>query len=426
MLKPGMSRHELHPACLSGGAAVLVVAALCFTFILPVHRDAYSTDDNKGFPSEAIENAINASASYLIGATRDDGLFEYRVNANPVVSVKPAYNIVRHAGTLYAMSMYLAEQNDEAMRRAILSAGRYLRDQAIAPLPEGDGLLAVWSKPEVTKKNSPLQAKLGGAGLGLTALTSLERIQAGFTPLADLQGLGRFIVFMQKQDGSFYSKYVPSTGGRDDSRTSLYYPGEAALGLLMLYEMERSDLWFTAASGALIYLARLRKNERVVRTDHWALLATAKMLSLDDVEIAPELRAQLISHADQICEAILAKQINDPESHILDGGFSPKGSVTSTATRLEGLLAARTFLPPETELAQRIDAAVPRGIAFLLRAQIAGGEFAGGFPRAIAPLAPDHPEADRFNRRATEVRIDYVQHALSALIQYRATLPPRS
>jgi len=28
------------------------------------------------------------------------------------------------------------------------------------------------------------------------------------------------------------------------------------------------------------------------------------------------------------------------------------------------------------------------------------------------------PDADKFNRLATEVRIDYVQHALSAMIQY--------
>ena len=231
---------------------------------------------------------------------------------------------------------------------------------------------------------------------------------------------------MQKQDGSFYSKYIPSTGGRDDSWTSLYYPGEAALGLVMLYEMDRFDPWFTAASRALAYLARLRKNEKVVPADHWALLATAKMLSLDKSEVAPELRTQLISHAVQICEAILAEQITDSESHILNGGFSSDGFVTATATRLEGLLAARSFLPHETELVQRIDAAVQRGAAFLLRAQIAGGDFAGGFPRAIATLAQNHSEADRFNRRATEVRIDYVQHALSALIQYRSTLSPRS
>ena len=97
-------------------------------------------------------------------------------------------------------------------------------------------MLAVWSEPEVNRSGKPLQAKLGGTGLGLVALLSLENIQPGFTPLADLQALGRFTVYMQKEDGSFYSKYIPSAGGRWDEWQSLFYPGEAALGLLMLYQ----------------------------------------------------------------------------------------------------------------------------------------------------------------------------------------------
>ena len=96
--KPGMSRAELHPARFLGGVAVLAVVALCLAIILLAHRDAFSKDDNKALPSEAVQTAIDESASYLINATREDGLFEYKVNANPAVSVRPSYNILRHAG----------------------------------------------------------------------------------------------------------------------------------------------------------------------------------------------------------------------------------------------------------------------------------------------------------------------------------------
>ena len=74
------------------------------------------------------------------------------------------------------------------------------------------------------------------------------------------------------------------------------------------------------------------------------------------------------------------------------------------------------------ELSRRIDDAIHLGIAFLLRAQIPDGLFAGGFPRAIAMLDEDKPVSESSNNRVTEIRIDYVQHALSAIIQYRETM----
>lgn len=43
-----------------------------------------------------------------------------------------------------------------------------------------------------------------------------------------------FIVSMQRHDGSLFSKRVPPVGGKE----SLYYPGEAALGLIDLYELD--------------------------------------------------------------------------------------------------------------------------------------------------------------------------------------------
>ena len=373
---------------------------------------------------DAVQSAIDRSAGYLAKSVREDGMFDYRINMDPTIEVTERYNILRHAGTIYAISAYYELQPDDvrsadAMRSAIERAGSYLRDEAIHPVPETDDMLAVWSDPEVNRSGDPLQAKLGGTGLGLVALLSIEKIHPGFTPLSDLQALGRFIVFMQKEDGSFYSKYIPSQGGRWDEWQSLYYPGEAALGLLMLYEKDPQNVWAESAIRALTCLALSRECRSDIPADHWALLATEKLLSLEDIDEMPVSRELLVNHAIQISEAILQEQIDDPERPEYDGGFSEDGRTTPTATRLEGLQAALNILPPDHEMRKRIDAAVPRGISFLLRAQVSDGEFTGAFPRAVGKIDPDLPDADNFNRRATEVRIDYVQHALSAMIQYR-------
>jgi len=88
------------------------------------------------------------------------------------------------------------------------------------------------------------------------------------------------------------------------------------------------------------------------------------------------------------------------------------------------MLAALSFLPDEySNLRQQMVVAIDEGIQFLLRSQIRSGKYAGGIPRAIQVLPEDHPQfTESFNHRATEVRIDYVQHALSAMLQYERIL----
>ncbi len=366
----------------------------------------------------SVQAAAHRAAHYLVKSVKADGTFLYRLNMDPTRAVKRKYNILRHAGTIYAMGMYHQRYPDPTLLSEMVRTGRYLRDEAVRPVPDRDGLLAVWSDPKVNNSDSPLQAKLGGTGLGLVALLSLEGIHPGFTPLEDLQALGRFIVFMQTEEGDFCSKYIPSTGGCSEKWRSLFYPGEAILGLLMLYERDPSKVWLDSAAKGMAYLANTRKDSDEVPVDHWALLATAKLLSGEKGTDLPVSRELLINHAVQICVVILESQVDNPKRPDYDGGFSKEGKTTPTATRLEGLQAALSFLPADREIRQRIENAVARGIAFLLRAQVREGHYIGAFPRAVDYIHEAVRGADRFNSRVKEVRIDYVQHALSAMIQY--------
>ena len=364
-----------------------------------------------------LEDALKDSAEYLVKVTHDDGMFEYLTNTNPAVKSRRQYNILRHAGTIYAMSMYQQKYPDDRMLFAIKRAGRYLQNSAIRPLPSVLSISAVWSDPQVNGSRNPMQVKLGGTGLGLVALLSIEKLSPGFTSLPQLRALGRSILYMQRKDGSFYAKYIPSQGGLQGQWTSLYYPGEAALGLLMLYEKDPDPLWLQSAGKALAYLALSRQNSQWVPADHWALLATAKLLSLEQKQAIPVSKAVLIKHALQICESILKEQIREPVS-IYQGGFAVDGRTTPTATRLEGLLAVLSFLPEEHALRSKIETAVTQGITFLLSAQIRQGKYRGAIPRAVGKLSGQGPDIQKFNRRSTEIRIDYIQHAMSAMLEY--------
>jgi hypothetical protein len=180
--------------------------------------------------SEAsLGHAIFEARGYLNRTCNAQGKFTYSRNILSGQS-SSEYNIIRHAGTLY--SLYLLNQfhPDSESASAVLRGARFMRSAYMtAPLP---GVLVVWSAP--TGNGGQRVAELGGAGLGLVALYAARDLRSDKVPIKDLQALGRFILFMQRNNGSFYSRYRKnrSSAVREDSRGSLYYPGEAALGLV--------------------------------------------------------------------------------------------------------------------------------------------------------------------------------------------------
>jgi hypothetical protein len=230
-----------------------------------------------------------------------------------------------------------------------------------------------------------------------------------------LQALGRFLLFLQKDDGSFVNKYRRESGPVEDWE-SLYYPGEAALAFISLYEADHSREWLMAAGKALAFLAKSRAGRSIVPADHWALIATARLLPYCDQSSCPGAsREELIQHAIQVCNSILREQFRGSAAVGIAGAFDPDGRTAPAATRLEGLLAALEFLPKgelRAELRTKIEATAERGIAFLLRMQIDSGPYSGGMPGAFATRVLD----------SSKIRIDYVQHALCACLRYQKLL----
>jgi hypothetical protein len=289
----------------------------------------------------------------------------------------------------------------------MVRAAAFLKQNYIGPgvRPEQE---VVWSKPLTNGSVSPDDyADLGGTGLGLVALSAVRQARPQSQKLKQLQALGRFARFLQRDDGRFIHKYS-AKNGPVSNWNSLYYPGEAAFGFIALYEADHSDEWLIAAGKALSYLAKSRVGLSTVPADHWALLATARLLPYCEKTSCGTSREELVQHAIQICNSILQEQIRGSHVIGLDGAFDPDGRTAPAATRIEGLLAALEFLP-KGELRSNIEAEVGRGISFLLRAQITFGPEAGG---VLGTIIPGH-------RSSSEVRIDFVQHALCAWLSYQ-------
>jgi hypothetical protein len=378
-------------------------------------RPAVSPPSEQRIAPARLNAAMVLSADYLERTCNPTGMFAYRVDIESG-RLATSYNIVRHDGAVYALAMFNQSFPDRKATDAMIRAANFLRNRYIG-LDRRSNELVVWSRPIPAKS----ETELGASGLGLVALTEARRVQPGAFRLEDMQSLGRFILTLQRPDGSFFPKYGPDRGPFDDPHDpqTLYYPGEAALGLISLYELDHAREWLMAAGKALSYLARSRANMRVLPPDHWALIATAKFLPYYGVAPSLASRAELIGHAARISERILHEQVTSADP-TLDGSFDPAGWTTPAAIRLEGLLAAHEFLPDDsTGLRRRIEVAAQRGVTFLLHAQITTGPYAGGVPgmiRAAGALAL------KPNPAASEVRIDYVQHALSAWLRYQALI----
>ncbi|GAA4846618.1 hypothetical protein [Algivirga pacifica] len=358
-----------------------------------------------------IEKASALANQYMMKSLHDNGMFTYRVKTNPKSYVKKRYNILRHAGAIYAMCQYYEHAPSPQGLESILSAGNFLKSTSLKSVNNDPSLKAIWSDPSISNTGKVIQAKLGGTGIGLLALLHIEKIKPGFTSKKDLIAMGNFLLYMQKKDGSFYTKYIPSKGGKNDEWVSLFYPGEAALGLLMLYEYDPNPKWFEAAYHSLMYLAKLREGRKTVETDCWALIATSKLYKSQNYSQFKVSEERLNQHAKQICESILALKINSHRSPYHIGGFQENGYVTPTSCRLEGLTAALSFLPQQDPLYSKVVESLQTGYIFLLRAQYKKGTFTGGFPRKVS-------YNNGLKLKTNMIQIDCVQHSLSALVGF--------
>lgn len=362
-----------------------------------------STETSRIPDKAAVSRAIELATDYLVRNCGPDGKFAYKVEIG-TGHESSSYDIIRHEGAMYALSMANRSHPDPKVVAALVRAAGFLRKSYMGPGPRSDQLV-VWSKP-LDRAREHQHAELGGAGLGMVALAAVREVDPSVVSISDLQALGRFALFLQRDDGSFVNKYDAKIGPVPHWE-SLYYPGEAALGFIALYEADHSREWLNAAGKALSYLARSRAGLSTVPADHWALIATAKLIPYIE-QVTTVSRDELVRHAVQVCNSILREQFRGSAATGLDGAFDPDGRTAPAATRLEGLLAALEFVPGGA-LREKLEAASDRGIAFLLRAQVTAGPEAGAM----------HGAGLTREYEFGEVRIDYVQHALCAWLRYQ-------
>jgi hypothetical protein len=346
--------------------------------------------------------AIDAGA-YLARGVRIDGRYRYFVDA-PSNRNLSGYDWPRHAGATYFLAQASALSNDATMRAATLRAASLLRDGAIARCGEH----ACIGTDDVVE--------IGSAALATIAFAEVVRtgIDPSYRPL--VVELARFLREQQRPDGEFMHQYDRRAKRAIDVQF-LYFSGEATLALARAAAITGDAADLAAASKGLAHLVgpawHFFGSRYYFGEEHWTCQA------LDDLwNKAPDRDAlDFCVRWHQQNRLMQFREGDTPFDAEGSFGVTPiiTPRLTPVGSRCEAavatLSAARKAGLPQVEL-DLLDAQLRRSLALLIRQQLRGAAshlFAD--PAAVHGAMPG-------SSVDWQLRIDYAQHAGSAMVRW--------
>jgi hypothetical protein len=354
---------------------------------------------------ERLLAGVRHGADYLARVMNAEGRYVYMYH--PLEDRDDAsYGWLRHAGSTYALFEAYEELGTPLYAAKGELALQYLKAH-LRDDPESQGKYVLDTRDEE-------QQKVGGAGLSLLAFAKAAALTGSRAELETMHSLARTILKAEYEDGHFRSNAdVEHETGKKLKREPVYYPGEAVLGLMRLYAIDPQSAYLDAARRGADWVVHVRDalvSEDNQEHDHWMSYA------MNELYRVTKDRAYL-DFAYKIARAIQKKQRTPADAAAPDfvATFF-EGETTPGSTRLEAydadIVVARFagesdawLLGPARELAretlgQQFD---PDNDYWLKNpAKVEGGVRESLF-------VPD-------------VRIDYVQHAMSAWLHLARSL----
>ena len=361
----------------------------------------------------AVRESIRIGGAYLTRETSSRGKITYEFQPEHD-RIGSGYNMLRHAGTAYSMFQVYRLLGNEADFDAAARAMDYFK----ARMKEDAAHPGEWFILDPAKKRK--RAKLGGAGLGLLAWVEMEKARPGSADYEAMFGLARHILRMQNPDGSFESFY-DWDGKERTTRKSIFYPGEAILGLTRLHQLTGDESWLDAAERGADYLVNKRWVALGLRIyippDAWLIQALEE---LDRVR-PDERRAD---YAFAIAAQIARHKLMDPSKAPPDlvggdlGGLSSLPSAANSGSFGEALSAAARL-----EARRRPDETRCRRWGELNLGMQLRNQFSEANSWFLANPARAHG-GFRFKPNDHEIRNDYVQHNISGLFGMLQLMEP--
>ena len=344
-------------------------------------------------------SAARAGGDYLIRMQKPDGSFHYYYDAAEDRFESRRYNIVRHAGATLSLFDLYERTRDGRYLEAARSAMKFLKTRF---------------RPAHARKAAYVldfdeKAKLGANGLALLAFTKQIEFDRKLADRRSAARLANLILAMQRKDGSFQMRYKLRTTD-EEGNESLYYPGEAMLGLVRLFGLIGDRGLLEASRRGADFLIESQRQSGTLPADAWFMQALEALYNIGHEK-------RYADHLIALAEAMMASQYTDSESPGHAGGFGPgppRG--TPAASRAEGLLAAyrvaRLIGSPQSSV---IAASLKACARFQLAQQLRSDD-------ASLPNPERAMGGFRESSTSIRVRIDFVQHNISSLLGIANTL----
>jgi hypothetical protein len=339
--------------------------------------------------------AAKAGGEYLLRMQKSDGSFHYYYDPAKDLFDQRRYNILRHAGTAYSLFQLYEATRETRYLEAAQKAMRFLKTRYRT---------SAHIKNAIYVLDFDGKAKLGANGLALIATVKQLELDAKNASSEDARRLANMILALQRKDGSFKS-YHTVRGDEPEGSVSLYYPGEAILGLAGLYNLDKEGRWLEAAQRAADFLIESQRQFHELPPDAWLMQALEALYKI-------KANQRLLSHALALAEAMIARQYGEEESGEWAGGFAPgEPRATPAASRSEGILAVyRMAKPLNDPLVTRLANALQLAARFQLSQQF------GDHNRFALPNPRRALGGFRESLSETRIRIDFVQHNISSLL----------
>lgn len=340
-----------------------------------------------------LVSAARAGGDYLIRMQKADGSFHYSYDARQDRFGTDTYNILRHAGTAFSLFDLYAITRKTGYLEAARRATEFLKTR-FRPARNKSGLYVL---------DFDGKAKLGANGLALIVLTRQLELDPRRGDRVSAERLATLILSLQHKDGSFDS-YYRLHGNEPAGSVSLYYPGEAMLGLLRLFKVNGDRRLIDSARRGADRLIALQREMDQLPPDAWLMQALEALHRIGQ-------ERRYADHAIALAQSMIAEQYTADDAPGFEGGFGPgRPRGTAAASRAEGILAAyRIARATGDARASGIGGALKAVARFMLSQQLDARDSSLHRPARAAGGFRESPTSWR-------VRIDFVQHNISALL----------
>lgn len=228
-----------------------------------------------GKEKEEYGKLIQTATNYLLNQVKDNGKYEY--GKFPHFDKKIGfYNVLRHASSTYSLLEGLEYLEDESGIEKAKETLDYLLENNLYVDPTEKDAAYIFDD---TKQINEI--KLGQNGVALIALVQYMNMTGSKEYLETARKLARGTMRMIGEEGdTVHVLNYPELTVKEEKRV-IYYDGEAAFGLIRLYQLDENPEWLEYVE---ILFNHFIENDYWKYSDHWLSYCTYELTKVKPEE----------------------------------------------------------------------------------------------------------------------------------------------